>query len=695
MFDKGSIRMTKRCTLLFLLILTLTSWAQEWNAPVRGSWIADTGLTLVGKDRVADIVVSPDAHSCVKQAAKFLASDIEKITGQKPDIVPKVRNNKPFIRLATAGSDRVPADFRSLSGKWEAHKIQTVENGVWLVGSNPRGTAFAVYTFSERIGIDPLYCWTGYTPEKHEILRVKPIDYTAGEPTFKYRGLFHDDEDTLPQELDERGLPQAGGTIDPAWYKRYFETALRLRMNQVAPYTRAKRTMEVQQMASDWGLFYTSHHYDILLSNPWGYSREGLAEKRGVDGRYDWAENREGITKYWKAGVEENKDLDCIWPVGLRGTHDGHYEFPEGTTQEEKNRVFTKAMTEQVEMTKAILSETKNPVFHFTLYAEMLKAFQAGTLNLPEDVILVWNDDGDGIMRALPEPEELGKWKHGIYYHLAYYGHTTKQTAHTITPMRIEEQFRNIVKAGATEYMLCNVSEMREHTMNTRFIAGICWDAETAFSREDAADRFSRWWSREYFGNGADGAYSAYMDYFRIYHAHDQIWQGARSLERALHDVYSRLAGDHHAGRWNDPEKQAEYNRMKTRASVYEKTLASAREAQSKMNAQEARFFYEHVIFPLLIDYRPTKAAEYVWQSTWSWPQDRIFALINQAEEQLQLLEDEVDQAERPPFQDWYKDTWIRRYDSYTNVHYSNYRMQDFRERYKQRNESYKHRYSK
>lgn len=445
-------------------------------------------------------------------------------------------------------------------------------------------------------------------------------------------------------------------------------------------------------MASDWGLFYTSHHYDILLSNPWGYSREGLAEKRGIEGRYDWAENREGITKYWKAGVEENKDLDCIWPVGLRGTHDGQYEFPEGTTQEAKNRVFTKAMTEQVEMTKAILPEGKEPVFHFTLYNEMLKAFQAGTLDLPEDVILVWNDDGDAKMRALPK--QLGKWKHGIYYHLAYYGHTTKQTAHTITPSRIEEQFRKVVNAGATEYMLCNVSEMREHVMNTRFIAEICWDAETAFSEDDAAGRFTKWWSREYFGDAAaEGALATYNNYFRILHSHDQIWQGAQSLDFGLNRTYARIAGDHHAAGGNDTD--AEIKKMKARADEYEKALTTARKAQSAMNKEQARFFYDNTIFPMLIDYRPTKAAEYVWRSVWIWPQSKMLDLVQQAEDELLLLEQEIKEAEYPPFDNWYKDTWIRRYDSLANVHYSYYRMQDFRERYNNRYAPYKHRYKK
>jgi hypothetical protein len=49
---------------------------------------------------------------------------------------------------AQAGSDRRGESERSGDGK-----------DVWLVGSNPRGTAFAAYTLLERLGIDPLYLW--------------------------------------------------------------------------------------------------------------------------------------------------------------------------------------------------------------------------------------------------------------------------------------------------------------------------------------------------------------------------------------------------------------------------------------------------------------------------------------------------------------------------------------------------------
>jgi hypothetical protein len=102
-----------------------------------------------------------------------------------------------------------PARFarQRLQGQWEAYQVRTLDNTVWLVGSDFRGTAFAAYTLSERLGIDPLYLWTGYTPAKHPTLILRQTEFIADPPTFKYRGFFHDDEDILPRPFDENGYP--------------------------------------------------------------------------------------------------------------------------------------------------------------------------------------------------------------------------------------------------------------------------------------------------------------------------------------------------------------------------------------------------------------------------------------------------------------------------------------------------------
>ena len=108
-------------------------------------------------------------------------------------------------------------------------------------------------------------------------------------------------------------------------------------------------------MASDWGLFYTSHHYDSLLSNPWGFTRFGLAAARNAGTDWDWFKNRQGMLNFWRGGVLENRDLDAIWPVGLRGTQDRGYTFPDGMSDDEKNKAYREVIDEQVKLTKSLL----------------------------------------------------------------------------------------------------------------------------------------------------------------------------------------------------------------------------------------------------------------------------------------------------------------------------------------------------
>ncbi|HEV3202656.1 MAG TPA: glycosyl hydrolase 115 family protein, partial [Bryobacteraceae bacterium] len=369
------------CFLLAALCALATSVASAqtapWTAPLRGSWVqtgssAPGDVILAGKDRLSEVVVSHDENSAVHQAAEFLAGDIQKISGYKPGIVKTATGDRVAIRLVTLGHGEVPAavDAGALQGQWESYRIVTAGRDVWLVGANPRGTAFAAYTLSERLGIDPLYIWTGYAPQHRDPLVLKRTSFAQGPPAFRYRGFFHDDEDLLPRPFDANGYPLQTGDVPLDWYKRFFETAVRLRMNMVAPYTRVHRRYEVQKLASDWGLYYTSHHYDTLVSNPWGLERFNLAAERGVRPDYNWFTNREGMLKFWRGGVMENRDLDVIWPVGMRGTQDRPFVFPPGTTEEDKARTFRDVIKEQVKMVDELLPKDKTPLFHFTMYSE-------------------------------------------------------------------------------------------------------------------------------------------------------------------------------------------------------------------------------------------------------------------------------------------------------------------------------------
>jgi hypothetical protein len=655
----------------FLLFLSSAAYAQEWSRPVRGSWVQSSGVVLANNGAGCEIVVADEENSAVRQAAIFLAGDIEKISDYKPPIVAKPTRRRVAIRLVTlTDSSVLPQGIakQKLAGQWEAYQILTADNTVWLVGSNFRGTAFAAYTLSERLGIDPLYLWTGYKPEKHSTLVLQQTDFFSGPPTFKFRGFFHDDEDILPRPFDENGYPLQTGTVPRIWYERFFETALRLRMNMVAPYVRVQRPYEIQKTASDWGLFYTSHHYDSLLSNPWGFTRFGLAAARNAGTDWDWFNNRQGMLNFWRGGVLENRDLDAIWPVGLRGTQDRAYTFPDGITEEEKNKAYREAIEEQVRMTKALLPPAKTPLFHFTLYTEMLPQYLSGKLEVPPEVTIVWTDDNDGHMRALPQAKD--QWRHGVYYHLAYFSTTTrltKQVTHIVAPSRIEDEFRRIVQSGATEYLLVNVSELREYVMEARMIAELSWNSTQAFAQPGAADRYIQWWSREYFGSeAAAGVAASYQGYYQLLSNWDQISVGSNSVAQALQALDDKWQNK--PGTPIGPEMLASLDR---RDAAYQAVLKTAEDARAQLAPDRQQYFYEHVMFPLLLDWRQTTAAIKLIKAVAEPDTASARKLCFSAFEDLKTLEEEIHRAERPPFENWYRKTWIRNDDSPYNLHRS------------------------
>ncbi len=656
---------------LFLLFFPVPSPAQAWAGPVRGSWVRagkplPGDLVLAERGEGCEIVLGGKEHSAPRRAAFCLARDIERISGFRPPIVTKSTGAATaVIHLVTLGKGALPEEVRpeALRGKWEAYRIVSLGKDLWLVGSDFRGTAFAAYTLSERLGVDPLYLWTGYEPEHHDPLVLKRVDFSTGPPTFRFRGLFHDDEDILPRPFDARRYPLQTGTIARKWYERYFETALRLRLNMVAPYVRVRRRKEIQKTASDWGLYFTSHHYDTLLSNPWGFKRFDLGKKRGAGEKWDWFSNREGMLRYWKGGVLENRDLDCVWPVGMRGTADRGYSFPPGTSLAEKDRVFQEVIQAQVNMVKGLLPPGKVPLFHFTLYGEMLGNYLKGRIHLPPEVILVWDDNGDGVMRALPIGK--GPGKNGVYYHLAFLGRYTKQSAHIVTPARIEAEFRKIVKAGAVEFMLLNVSELREFVMGARMIAEICWDAQEAFEKPDAAGRYLSWWCREYFGEkAAPAAVAVYKDYYRLLDRPEKLHYGSSKVHGALSSLVKKFAGRPFA-----PAMPATLPTLLERQAGYKEAMAKAGKAMAGMSRPARQFFFENAMLGMLFDYRPTQAAVPLVRAMSEPDRAKAWELCRSAASPLEKLELEILRAQRPPFRFWYAETWIRSHGSARNLH--------------------------
>src|SRR5690606_19119540 len=88
--------------------------------------------------------------------------------------------------------------LKELDGKWESYRVETIDENLIIAGSDERGTMFGIYHFIEEyLDVDPLYFWKDREPEKREELAWEDIYLQQDEPSFKYRGLFINDEDLL------------------------------------------------------------------------------------------------------------------------------------------------------------------------------------------------------------------------------------------------------------------------------------------------------------------------------------------------------------------------------------------------------------------------------------------------------------------------------------------------------------------
>ena len=72
------------------------------------------------------LVAAQHARPAVRQAAEFLAADIEKISGYRPAVA-KTPGDGVNIWLVTLGHGQLPAaiDARAMQGQWESYRIAT------------------------------------------------------------------------------------------------------------------------------------------------------------------------------------------------------------------------------------------------------------------------------------------------------------------------------------------------------------------------------------------------------------------------------------------------------------------------------------------------------------------------------------------------------------------------------------------
>lgn len=106
----------------------------------------------------------------------------------------------------------------------------------------------------------------------------------------------------------------------PKTYARVFELLLRLKANTLwptmHPTTKAFNLYpRNRELADDYAIVMGSSHAEPMLRN-------NVSEWTAPAENYDFANNREGVLRYWEERVAENGRYENLYTIGMRGIHD-------------------------------------------------------------------------------------------------------------------------------------------------------------------------------------------------------------------------------------------------------------------------------------------------------------------------------------------------------------------------------------
>jgi len=459
---------------------------------------ADEFFPIVSSKQATAIYVDPADYDVVNTVANLFAADIETISGQHPRIKTKRKLKRNIIIIGTIGKNPLIDKLVSknklkvddIKNQWERFLIKTIDNpfpgvkqALVIAGSDRRGTAFGVFTLSEKMGVSPWYYWADVPVEKNKKIYLKKLSYISKPPSVKYRGIFLNDEDWGLKPWASALMDPDINDIGPNTYAKVFELILRLKGNMVAPAMHKVsgafyKYPENRVVADQYGIMMTSSHAEPLLYN------NTTEWHQLVNGNWDYLENEQGVLSALDKRAKEAAPYENIYTVGMRGIHDtGMSDVPEGYTK-------VQVLEEVIDKERGMLTKyNKKPESEipqvFVPYKEVLNIYESG-MKLPEDITIVWPDDNYGYIKKLSnKKEQLRDGGSGVYYHISYLGWPNDYLwLNTTPPALMYAEMKKAYTLGSKKYWLLNVGDIKPGEMGMNQFLDMAWDFDS-FSFEN------------------------------------------------------------------------------------------------------------------------------------------------------------------------------------------------------------------
>lgn len=349
----------------------------------------------------------------------------------------------------------------------EGYVVQEMDGALEIGAGDELGFIYGVYAVSrELLGVRDFWFWNDQQFAPQEKIDVPESYRLESVPAaVRYRGWFLNDEVLLQAWTVDR---RAEGPWEMA-----FEALLRCGGNMVIPGT-GQNARLYRDLAAEMGLTITHHHAEPLGAEMFARAYPDL--------NASYAEHPEEFHRLWENALEEQSGFPVIWNLGFRGQGDRPFweDDPRYATPEARGALMGQLIRQQYDL---VQGRFPGAVCAVNLYGEVMELYRSGLLELPEQVIKIWADNGYGAMvsrrqgnhnprvPALPEPGDKGP--HGIYYHASFYD---LQAANHITmlpnpPEFVTDTLKTVLDRGINDYWIVNCSNVKPHVFTLWLIA--------------------------------------------------------------------------------------------------------------------------------------------------------------------------------------------------------------------------------
>lgn len=465
----------------------------------------------------AEIVLDSKENSAVQIAAENLKNDLIRVFHVTAEIVGDRRDRNQGERAGQQNSadqqnsagvkpaEAVKIILHTADGTSESEKLlpkrteksfcregyalYVQENTLSITGADRRGTVYGIYDFCERIGVSPWHFWADVPDRETEKLELPEGYLFTDYPSVEYRGVFINDEEELEKWVK---LHMGEDTIGVKTYEKIFELILRLKGNYIWPAMHVNSfnmKKENGALADRMGIVVGTSHCDMLMRSNNREWRPWIAKKGYTDVEYDYSipgRNREILDEYWRESVEQNKDFEVSYTLGMRGIHDSGFETKtlKGLTGKELLDAKINLLETVIDTQERILGEVleageKNDQLKtFVPYKEVLELYDNG-LKVPEDLTLIWANDNYGHIRRYPgEKERKRKGGNGIYYHNSYWAPPGASYLFTksIPVSQTKNELKKAWNEGIRKLWVLNIGALKPLEIEISFYLRYAWE---------------------------------------------------------------------------------------------------------------------------------------------------------------------------------------------------------------------------